>query len=137
MRLLEPRLYRLAVLGASCAGSLGRRRERTRRRADGGTISIQADGLGRLPLCGRRQRDRGLTREQQESQRLLEVKAHDAVGVAQITDREVLPDVQIEITAARGEHEGAGDGWRPDNLLLDQLLDMLQHEIPVVTSLSA
>src|SRR5262249_17391004 len=92
--------------------------------------------LGRLLLCRRRQRDRGLTREQQEGQRLLEIKAHDAVGVAQIADREILPDVQIEITAPRGEHEGAGDGWRPDDLVLDELFDMLQHGIPVVTGLS-
>jgi hypothetical protein len=53
--------------------------------------------------------------------------------VAQITDREVLPDVQIEITATRGEHERAGDGRCPDDLLLDELSDMLQHGIPVVT----
>src|SRR6516164_9606239 len=62
--------------------------------------------LGRLLLCRRRQRDGGLGREQQERQRLLEVEAHDAVGVAQIADREVLPDVQVEIAATRGEHEG-------------------------------
>src|SRR5262249_14150310 len=91
--------------------------------------------LGRLLLCGRRQRDSGLSREHQECQRLLEVEAHNAVGVAQIADRDVLPDVQIEITAPRREHEGAGDGCGPDDLVLDQLSDMLQHGIPVVAGL--
>src|SRR5262249_28707621 len=137
MTLIEPRLFRLAILGA-----LLRRRLGTTVRAHAPTWPMAAPflfgpiSLGRLLLCSRRQRDRGLSREQQEGQRLLEVKAHDAVGVAQITDREVLPDVQIEITAARGEHEGARDGWRPDNLVLDEFFDMLQHGIPVVTGLS-
>ena len=54
--------------------------------------------LGRLPLlCGRLQRDSGLGCEQQERQRLLKVEAYDAVGVTQIADRNVLPDVQVEI----------------------------------------
>src|SRR5215467_2506183 len=112
MRLIEPRLFRLAVLGALLRRELG-----TRLRAHAQTLTMAAPflfgpmSLGRLLLCGRRQRDSGLSREQQEGQRLLEVKPHDAVGVAQITDREVLPDVQIEITAACGEHEGARDGW--------------------------
>ena len=44
--------------------------------------------------------------------------------------------MQIEITAARGEREGTGDGWRPDDLVLDELFDMLQHGIPVVAGLS-
>src|SRR4029453_2027603 len=59
-------------------------------------------------LCSRPQRDGGLGCEQQERQRLLEVEAYDAVGVAQIADRNVLPDVQVEIAATRGEHEGTG-----------------------------
>ena len=61
-----------------------------------------------LLLCGRRQRDGGLGREQEKCQRLLQVEAHDAVGVAQITDRDVLADVQVEIAATGGEHEGPG-----------------------------
>src|SRR5215510_6114852 len=91
---------------------------------------------GRLLVCGRCQRDGRLGREQQERQRLLEVETHDAVGVTQIADRDVLPDVQIEIAASRGEHEGTGDGRGPDDLVLDEFSDMLQHGIPVVTGLS-
>src|SRR5262252_10802327 len=86
-------------------------------------------------LCGRRQRDGSLGRKRQERQRLLEVEAHDVVGVAQIADRDVLPDVQVEIAATRGEHEGTFDGWGPDDLVLDQFFDVLQYGIPVVTGL--
>ena len=39
-----------------------------------------------LLLCGRPQRDNGLAREEQKCQRLLEVEANHAVGVARITD---------------------------------------------------
>ena len=39
-----------------------------------------------LLLCGRPQRDSGLGREEQKCQRLLEVEANHAVGVARITD---------------------------------------------------
>jgi len=37
--------------------------------------------------------------EQEERQRLLQVEADDAIGVAGITDRDVLADVQVEIAA--------------------------------------
>src|SRR5215471_6517058 len=74
-----------------------------------------------LSVCWRRQRDSSLGREQQERQRLLEVEAHDAIGMVQIADRNVLPDVQIKIAAARGEHEGTCDGGSPDDLVLDEL----------------
>jgi hypothetical protein len=87
---------------------------------------------GRLLLWGRRQRNSGLGREQEECHRLLEVEPYNAVGMARITNRDVLPDLQIEITAARGEHEGAGDCWGVDDLVLDELFDMLQDRIPVI-----
>src|SRR5512132_114552 len=83
-------------------------------------------------LCRRPQRDGGLGCEQQERQRLLEVEAYDAVGVAQIADRNVLPDVQVEIAATRGEHEGTGDGRGPNDLVFDELFDVLQDGIPVI-----
>src|SRR5271166_1141899 len=88
-----------------------------------------------LFLYGRRKRNRRLGREQQERERLLEVQTHDAVGVAQIADRNVLPDVQIEIAASRGEHERTGDRWGPDYLVLDEFSYMFQHRIPAVVGL--
>src|SRR6516165_12156412 len=73
-----------------------------RRTGDKAVRAVQSqlvNELGRLPLllCGRLQRDSGLGCEQQERQRLLKVEAYDAVGVTQIADRNVLPDVQVEI----------------------------------------
>ena len=88
-----------------------------------------------LSVCWRRQRDSSLGRERQERQCLLEVEAHGTVGVAQIPDRDVLPDAKVEITATRGEHEGTGNGRGPNHLLFDEFLYVLQHGIPIVAGL--
>lgn len=55
--------------------------------------------------------------------------------MAQIADRDVLADVQTKIAGARSKHEGAGDGWGPDDLVLYELFDMLQNWVPVVGGL--
>jgi len=55
--------------------------------------------------------------------------------VTQIADRNVLPDVKVEIAATRGEHEGTGDGRGPNDLLFEELFDMLQDGIPIVAGL--
>src|ERR1700722_3362604 len=89
----------------------------------------------RQALRRRRECDRGLGGEHEESERLLKIEAHRAVRVAQIADRDVLPDMQVEIAAPRGEHASAVDGRRPDYVVLDELLDMLQHRVAVVDGL--
>ena len=55
--------------------------------------------------------------------------------MAEVTDRNVLSDIELEVTASRGEQEGAGDGWSPDDIAIDNPLDVLQHWIPMVADL--
>src|SRR5215831_7942691 len=88
-----------------------------------------------LRLGRRRQNNGSFSGEQKEGERLLQVETHDAVGVAQVANRDVLADVQTKIASARGEHEGAGDGWGPNDYVLDELFDVLQHRVPIVTGL--
>src|SRR5258705_13779650 len=73
----------------------------------------------RLRLRRWRQRDRGLAGDQKKCERLLQVEAHGGVGVAQIADGDILADMQVEIAAAGGQHEAAGDGGRPDDPVAD------------------
>ena len=75
------------------------------------------------------QRPRG---QQQKCERLLQIEADRRVGVARIADRDVLADMQVEIAAARRQDEGAGDRRGPDDLAVDERLDMLQDRIAVV-----
>ena len=60
---------------------------------------------GLLSVCWRCECDRGFRCEQQKRQRLLQIESHNAVGVVQISDRDVLADVQIEIATPRGEYD--------------------------------
>ena len=88
-------------------------------------------------LCGN-QGDGGLRGQQEEGEGLLQVQADGRVSVAQVADGDVLADVQAEVAAAGREHERARDGGSPDDLAVDQPLDMLQHRIAVsLVSLSA
>src|SRR5438132_10488195 len=50
----------------------------------------------------RRQRYRGLGGKQQKGERLLQVEADGGIGVAEIADREILADMQVEIAASGG-----------------------------------
>jgi len=43
--------------------------------------------------------------------------------------------MQIEIAATSGQHESAGNGGRPDDLIFNQPLDVLQHRVSLVAGL--
>src|SRR5579862_2094413 len=81
----------------------------------------------RSRILGRRQRNGRLRRQQQEGESLLQVQPDGRVRVAQIADRYVLADVKPEVAAAGREHERARDRRGPDDLAVDDALDMLQH----------
>ena len=51
----------------------------------------------------RSQPHRGFRGHQKESEGFLQIQAHRCIGMAEITDGDVLADVQYEITAPRGE----------------------------------
>ena len=85
---------------------------------------------------GRVQGDRRFSSEQEESERLLKIKGDVGIGVAQISNRYVLAEMQSEVAAAGGENEGAGDGRRPDNLLGNEALDVLDYRIAVIAGLA-
>jgi hypothetical protein len=65
----------------------------------------------------------------------LKIEAHDVVGVIEIANGDILAKMQGEIAAASGEHERAGDGGRPENLIVDEPLDVLKHRVSVVARL--
>src|ERR1700729_2202244 len=85
-----------------------------------------------LRLRGRNQRDGSFGSEQKESECLLQVQGDSGIGGSEIADGNILADVQIEIAATGGQHEGAGNGGRPDDLIFDQTLDVLQYRVSVV-----
>src|ERR1700733_1150713 len=88
--------------------------------------------LGFLRLRGRNERDGSFGGKQKESKCLLQVQANDGIRVAEIADGDVLSNVQGEIAATSGEHEGAGNSRCPDDLIFYQSLDVLEHRIAVV-----
>jgi len=90
----------------------------------------------RLRVCRSTQCHGSLTAEQEESERLLQVQADGGFGVAEIPDGDILANVQLEIAATCGEHESAGDGGRPDDLIFHQPFDMLQDRVSMIASLS-
>ena len=49
--------------------------------------------------------------------------------MAEIADRDVLADVELEIAAAGGEHEAALDRRRPDHPAIDDALEMVEDRI--------
>src|SRR5580698_3529358 len=89
-----------------------------------------------LRLHGGSQRDRGLAREQEECECLLQIQTNGRIGVAEIADGDVLSNVQGEIATTRRQYKSAGDGRSPDDFIFDQSLNMLQNWIPVVARLS-
>src|SRR6267378_3141368 len=89
----------------------------------------------RLCVCGRSQGDGSLGGEQEESERLLQIQADGGIGMAEITDGDVLSDVKVEIAATSRQHESASDGGRPYDLIVDQPLDVLQDRVSVISGL--
>jgi len=55
--------------------------------------------------------------------------------VAEVADGSVLADVQFEVAATGGQNDGARDAGRPDDLVVDQPLDVLEDGIAVITGL--
>src|SRR6516162_2764034 len=55
--------------------------------------------------------------------------------MARIADGQILTDVQVEIAAAGSENERAGNRRSPDNLAVDEILDVLKHRVPVISRL--
>ena len=56
--------------------------------------------LRRFPRRG--ERDCGFAGEDAEGERLLEIQPYGRIGMAEVADRNVLPDVELKIAAARG-----------------------------------
>jgi hypothetical protein len=56
------------------------------------------------------QRYRRLRREEPERKTFLEIKGHLRIVMAQITDRQILPDDQLEIIAAHRDDHRTIDG---------------------------
>src|SRR5580658_9414730 len=92
--------------------------------------------MGRCPdpssRGGGRNRDRRLAREQAKREGLLKIKPNRRVRVTQITDRNILPKVQFEIAASRRQDKRALDGWSPDDVAVDNALDVFQHGVAVI-----
>src|SRR5882724_5585125 len=80
------------------AGNRGARRKRTRGRK---SVSRRGRATGPPRLWGgwRGEGDGRFGGQQQEGEGLLQIEAGGGVGVARITDREILADMQIEIAA--------------------------------------
>src|SRR5579862_193007 len=70
--------------------------------------------------------------EKQKGKRLLQVKFYSGVSVAQITNRNVLPDVKIEIAATRGYDEGSLNRGRPDDFVVDKPFYVFKHGISLI-----
>ena len=87
-----------------------------------------------LPAVGRHQGDSRLGREQSEGERLLQIQVDRSVRVTRIADGSVLPDGEFEIAAARSQYEGADNGGRPDDLIVDEPFDMLQYGVSMISS---
>ena len=69
-----------------------------------------------------------------EGKGLLQVKFDHRAGMTEIADRDVLADIQFEISAAGREHEPALDGRRPDNSAIDFTFDMMEDRKSVIAS---
>src|SRR5262249_3618021 len=55
--------------------------------------------------------------------------------MTEITDRDVLANMQIEIATASSQDKGAGDRRGPNNLAVDDPPEVLQHRVSVVSGL--
>jgi hypothetical protein len=97
-------------------------------RAGGGTAGASG---GRI-IRGR-EHNGCLAGQEAKGEALLEIKPDDRVGVSEIADGDILPDVEFEITSARGQDKRALYGRSPDDVAFDNALDVLQDGISVIT----
>src|SRR5580704_6686919 len=81
------------------------------------------------------QRNCRLGREKQKGKRLLQVQCDSRIGVAQIPNGDVLANVQVEIAATGSHHKCALDSGGPDDLVVEETLDVFEHGISVIAGL--
>jgi len=55
--------------------------------------------------------------------------------MAEVADRNILPDVELEVAASRRQDERTFDRRRPDEVAVDDTLDVLEDGIPVIAGL--
>src|SRR5271154_7355085 len=91
-------------------------------------------GPGLRRLLRWRQRNRGFAGQDAKNEGLLEIQSHHRIGVAEVADGSVLTDIELEIAAARGQDERTFDRRRPDQIAVDDTLDVLQDGVSVVAS---
>src|SRR5580704_10019677 len=112
------------------------------RPGEAGTIRCSPDEVSSntARLCGtrlrrllrRRQRDRGFAGKDAKNECLLEIQPHSGIRVVEIANRNILSEGELEIAAARGQDERTFDGWRPDQIAVDDTLDVLQDGVSVI-----
>ena len=52
--------------------------------------------------------------------------------MGEVADGDILADVELEVAAARGDDEGAFDGRRPDEIAVNDALDVFEYGIAVI-----
>src|ERR1700733_7951607 len=88
-------------------------------------------GSGRRAIRGCKH-NRGFAGEWAKGEGLLQVKPDRRVGVREVADREILSNAEFEIAASGGQHKCALDGRSPDEVAVDNALDVLQDWIAVI-----
>src|SRR5690348_6942680 len=78
------------------------------------------------------QRDRRFFRQDQEGKALLDVEPHLLGVVLEVAEREVLADRQLEVAAALGDHQATVDTRRPDDVAVDQALDVAEDRVALI-----
>jgi hypothetical protein len=86
-------------------------------------------------FCDAGQRNRGFAGEDSESECLLEIQPYESIGMAEVADRNILPDVEFEVAASRSQNERTFDRRRPDKVAVNDALDVLQDRISVIAGL--
>src|ERR1700704_1868510 len=90
------------------------------------TVKGDRSPAQRLLLLPRDERHCSLSRQEPESEGLLQIQFEDRLGMAQVADRDVLPDVQCEITATGRKHEATFDSGRPNDPSVHHTLNMVK-----------
>src|SRR5918993_1603930 len=75
------------------------------------------------------ERHGGLIGQDQEGEALFDVEPHALEVVLEVADREVLADRELEVAAALGKHQAAIESGRPDDVAVDQALDVAQDRV--------
>src|ERR1700684_3726612 len=79
-----------------------------------------------------RKHDGRLACEEAKGEGLLKIKANGRVRVREITDGDILPEVEFEIATSRGQDKGTLNGWSPDDVAVDNALDVFQDRVAVI-----